>query len=128
MSASFTVDDFRNKFPEFTDDELYPDEMINFWAGLGIKMMNEERWGELLDDCLKLFVAHQVALSGQNNATGATPGTSGLIASESAGPLSYSKDTHSATELDGGHWNLTTYGSQFLRIARMVGAGGYQVW
>lgn len=125
---AFGVDQFREEFTEFTSETDYPAAMINFWYGLAEAQLNVARWGDLLDYGYKLFVAHNIALAAQNSATGVVPGQVGLVTSESAGPLSYSKDTHSVTEMDGGHWNLTTYGTQFLRLARIVGTGGYQVY
>ncbi len=118
---------FRSDFPEFANVANYPTSMINFWAVLGDKMLNEDRWGDLRTHGLELFVAHNITLQAQgiaDAAAGGIPGGGGLVASQSAGSVSVSMDTTSGAEQDGGNYNLTTYGKQFLRLSRIVGMGG----
>lgn len=132
MALSELIDGFRDEFPEFEDDDVYPDSMLNFWAGLGDRLLNVDRWGDLRTDGLKLFVAHNASLAAQNVANaaqGGVPGTGlGLVTSHSVGPVSESMDTQSSMEEGGGNYNLTTYGTTFLRLSRIVGSGGVQIW
>lgn len=129
MATTFDIDQFREEFPEFANESSYSDSMITFWSGMGIALLNTDRWGTLLDYGLKLWTAHNISIAKQNDQAGVVPGTgAALLASESAGPLSYSRDTHSTVELDAGNYNLTTYGQQFIRLARIVGTGGYQIY
>lgn len=124
---SSLVSTFRRDFPEFANVTTYPASMINFWASLGDTMLNTVRWGDLRTHGLELFVAHNITLQAQDiadAAAGGIPGGGGLVASQSAGSVSVSMDTTSGAEQDGGNYNLTTYGKQFLRLSRIVGMGG----
>jgi hypothetical protein len=130
-SVAFDPVQFRLDFPEFANATTYPLSMINFWMGLGDTLLNVTRWGDRRPYGLSLFVAHNITLAAMDSASGAagvTPGVStNLVSSESAGPISYSLDTQSVSEQDGGNYNETKYGRQFLRLCRIVGIGGAQV-
>lgn len=80
---------------------------------------------------VKLYVAHEITLAAQNQkaaATGGSPGQSGGIAnSKTVGSVSVGYDTTSTAEKDAGWWNLTNYGKQFIRLARIFGAGAIQL-
>ena len=127
-----TPADFRAILPEFTDTTRWPDAQVSFWLAQGVLMLNEVRWGELLQQGLALYTAHQLALSDADRLGAASriaPGTSapGVVSSQSVGGASISYDTTSATEQGAGHWNLTTYGTRYLHLARQVGTGPVQV-
>lgn len=121
---------FRTDFPEFASNALYPDAQITFWLNLGVKLLPECRWQDLLDAGLELFTAHNLVLERQaqaSAATGAPPGVAaGMVSAKSVDKVSVNYDTASAMEADAGHWNTTTFGQRFIRLARMVGAGGVQ--
>ena len=122
---------FRQHFPEFADAARYPDAQVQFWAGIGERMLNADRWAELLDHGLELFTAHHLVLAQQNQqaaATGAAPGAStGAIAGKTIDKVGVTYDTASAALEGAGHWNLTTYGTQYLQLSQMMGAGGLQL-
>ena len=128
---SFDLAAFREHFPEFADDSIYSDAMVEFWAGIADKRLNTTRWDTLLDHGLELFTAHMVSLASENIAdglAGAPPGGgAGIMASQSAGGVSVSYDTSSVAMQDGGDYNQTVYGRQFLKLARIVGIGGAQI-
>lgn len=139
----------RHDYPEFGDAVLYPDAMVNFYLTWAVRTLNPCRWGasayavwptnpvttvgtlEIYDLATELVVAHSLALSVQAQeeaANGAPPGLSkGMLTSESVDKASAGYDTASASEKDGGFWNLTRYGIQYLRWKRMAGAGGLYV-
>jgi hypothetical protein len=133
-----TVDSFRQGFMgTFADPTRYPDETIQFWLGIAGLMLTS-RWGPTsakadvqptsqLDYGTVLFTAHQIILEKQAAdaaARGATPGlTTGAISGDTVAKVSRTYDTSAGLELEGGHWNLTTYGLRFLALAKMVGAG-----
>lgn len=121
---------FRTNFPEFTQ-ELYPDGQVTFWSDFGERMVLEKRWCSEKPMGVQLFTAHHLVLAKNNadtSASGGLPGqTSGPTASKTVGSASISYDTNSTLEENAGHWNSTTYGKQFIRLARMFGAGAYQL-
>ena len=130
MSFDLTV--FRASFPEFADLVKYPDTLVTFWSGIGDAMLNTDRWGDVRDQGLKLFTAHQIVLATMNQAAGAIPGGApgtgtGVISNQSVGGVSVGIDTQASIESYAGHSNETNYGRQFIRLAKMVGMGGAQV-
>lgn len=126
-----TVADFRAAFPAFANPVVYPPDQIQFWLDLGTKLQDPNRWGELFDGGLQLFVAHNVALEQmgqQGGGNGGVPGqVNGPVTSATVDRVSYSRDPSAAMEEHAGHWNLTIYGMRYIRLARMIGAGPVQV-
>ena len=133
-----TIAQFRLDFPAFTNTTIYPDAMVQWNITWATNLMNATSWGNMYTQGMELLVAHLSFLNAQQNlaaAAGGAPGIAkGLIASESAGAVSLGYDTLSATEERGGSYNLTQWGQQFIRLARLVGMGpvqvgiGYQPW
>lgn len=122
---------FRTEFPEFADSSVYPDAQITFWATVAEAQVLLNIWGALQTQGVKLYVAHEITLAQQNfkaASNGGVPGSSGGIAnSKTVGSVSVSYDSNSTSEKDAGWWNLTTYGKQFYRLARIFGAGCHQL-
>lgn len=122
---------FRTDFPEFADTTAYPDATVNFWLGVGVLRLNPTRWVDLLDFGLELFTAHQLVIAKQNTDAavfGGVPGTNtGAVSAESVDKVSVAYDVNIASEADAGYWNLSTYGTQFINLARMAGMGGIEV-
>ncbi len=122
---------FRGVFPEFADPARYPDTQLNFWAALASANTNCDRWKSQTLTGIYLYVAHEITLAAQNAATaaigGVPGGQSGPANSKTVGSVTIAYDTQQTAERDGGWWNLTTYGKQFLRLARIYGAGCVQI-
>jgi len=119
---------FRADFPEFATT---PDARVTFWLTLSAKMLNAERWADLLDHGMELFTAHHLAIDNANQRAAAGGGavgqSSGPVASKAVDKVSVSYDTGAATLEGSGHWNLSSYGTQFYALLRMMGTGGYQL-
>lgn len=122
---------FRQDFPEFTDPVKYPDSAVNLWLDLAGKTLPADRWCDYLDIGMELFTAHNLALAAGNQATAAVGGAPGQVkgplTSKAVDKVSAGYDSGAATLEDGGFFNLTTYGIQFLQLARMIGSGGIQL-
>lgn len=121
-----TAAQFRLDFPEFADTVKYPDPMVTFWLNYAALMLNADRWATALNFGIELMTAHQVALAARN-LTG-TPGA--ILAPQSAksvDKVAVSYDTSAVRLENAGHWNGTSYGIQFIQLARMMGAGGMQL-
>lgn len=122
---------FRQSFPEFANTTRYPDSMLTFWGGLAAKLLVITRWHDFYNEGTYLFVAHNIALQARNvqvASLGGTPGdNSGATSSKSVGQASVSYDNSASMEPDAGHWNLTTYGKQFIQLARIAGSGCVQL-
>ena len=123
--------EFKKVFPEFADDNQYSPAQIEYWGSIAELRLNADRWGNLLTHGKYLFVAHNIALSAQAVAA-ANQGSSvlqstGLISGKSVGDVSINYDTGASNEEGGGNYNLTRYGRELLRLARIVGIGGAQL-
>jgi Protein of unknown function (DUF4054) len=126
-----TVASFRAVFAEFASAESYPDQRLAYWLALGEKMINVERWGDLADHGAMLFTAHRVTLQARSLRDakfGKAPGSaSGPVSSKSVDKVSISYDVSSSSEEGAGFWNLTTYGQEYIRLARIMGTGPIEV-
>jgi hypothetical protein len=122
---------FRSDFPEFSDKTKYPDSAVNYWLAVATLLLVPDRWANVLQLGVELYIAHNMVLEAMSLDTakaGGWPGLSkGTIQSESPGAVTIAYDSEPVLETDGGHWNLTVYGTRFLRFARMAGAGPIQV-
>jgi len=123
--------EFKKVFPEFVDDEKYSPSQIEYWGSIADLRLNADRWGDLITHGKYLFIAHNIALSAQAVAA-ANKGASvlqstGLISNKSVGDVSIGYDTGASNEENGGNYNLTRYGRELLRLARIVGIGGAQL-
>lgn len=126
------LDSFRTNFPEFADQSRYTSGQLTFWSGIAALNVNPRAWGaDMYPFAVQLYVAHEMTLAAQNSASGAYGGApstaSGPVSSKSVGGASISYDTAQAGEKDAGWWNLTSYGKQYIRLARMYGAGAIQL-
>lgn len=122
---------FRQSFPEFTDTVEYPTAQVEFWLSVGGKLLNAERWADMLDYALSLYTAHQLTIAKRNQQAaevGGAPGTlNGPVASKSVDKVSVSYDTGATTLANAGYWNATGYGVQLYQMILMFGAGGIQL-
>ena len=122
---------FRADFPEFADTTKYPDSAVNLWLSLGEKTLAPDRWCDYLDVGLELFTAHHLAIAAGNQLAEMVGDTGGQVKgplnSKSVDKVSAGYNTGAVALQDGGFYNLTTYGIQFLQLARMVGTGGIQL-
>lgn len=122
---------FRQDFPEFADVTKYPDYAVNLWLSLASTTLPADRWCDYLDIGMELFTAHNLALAAGNQATAAVGGAPGQVkgplTSKAVDKVSVGYDSGAAALEDGGFFNLTTYGIQFLQLARMIGSGGIQL-
>ena len=122
---------FRKEFPEFADTEAYPNAQISLWSVLAERQVTECIWGDTRSLRVSLYVAHEITLASQHKkaaTVGGVPGSFGGIANnKTVGSVSVGYDSTSTSEKDAGYWNLTTYGKQFIRLARIFGAGAIQL-
>lgn len=132
MSITMDISAFRLAFPEFADEVKYPDEMITFWSSAGLLLLNEERWGDLLQHGLWLYVAHNIVLGSADMSAGDAgrypgAGVGGVISNKSADGVSVGYDTRAFTLDNAGNYNMTKYGREFWQLMMIVGMGGQQL-
>lgn len=119
-------DAFRLNFKAFADTSVYPDDMVAFWLQVGYTLVPGNLWGSLTDLGVQQFVAHNLVLEGLSNAEGANgapPGTQvGPVVTKTVGELTIVYDPSSGINPDDTSWNLTNYGSRFVKLAKQFGS------
>ncbi len=122
-----TTDSFRADFPEFGDPLSFTKAHIDFWLSNASLFLDSTRWGSWFDLGSELFAAHHISIeirAQQEASTGQSPGAAtGVINSKSVDKISVGFDTALSAEEGGGHWNLTIYGTRYLRMAKQIGSG-----
>lgn len=125
-----TATAFRLMYPAFADSIEYTDVQIGFWIQLASNLLDPIRWGDLLILGASLLTAHNLTLSKRDQlavVNGGAPGGSGIPSGKTVGRVAVVLDTQDTSVKDAGPFNLTTYGTQFIYYAKLVGAGGVQV-
>lgn len=122
---------FREEMPAFADTTQYPTFHFNFYLNLGKKLLRVERWGDMLDYGLTLFIAHYLTLYRRTMNAASIGGDAGKIVgnetSKAVDSVSKSMDVSGVLIAEAGHWNQTTFGVQFYQLMMMAGAGGIQL-
>lgn len=135
-----TVDDFRDYYPEFSDETDYTDNSVLKALHNANAETGSKRWGSYSFDASTLkasfkarglfaFAAHTVALakaSQRATEAGMVASAPARVASKTVGDesVSYAVPTPTATQAAGmGDLNTTIYGQEFMRLRRRAGAG-----
>lgn len=131
-NPEYTKEMFREIMPAFTE-EVLPDDVLQHYIDMANAVVLEARWHRLWKEGMRLYIAHFATLylqGPEEDATRTQIANAGKIqggmTSKSVGSVSVSYDNGQAatSDLTGwGAWKLTTYGTQFATLARMVGAG-----
>ena len=132
-----TVAQFLLDFPRFDTSAVtdpaavqFGPDALNYWLVAATQMINQARFGNLYYMACELFMAHNLALEAYSEQGGnqTIPGLAkGMIASSTAGNVSVVYNNAAVMELDAGHWNFTTFGLRFIKLARLLCAGPLQV-
>lgn len=122
------ITQFRADFPEFVDDTVYTDDMCTYWSTLAEKLHSEPRFGNVYINIIELYTAHCLSIQAEDirvAGTGGFPaGRSGAVSSKTVGNVTQEYDTQWSFETNGGWFNTTIYGRQYLQLAKMYGKGG----
>ena len=122
-------------YPQFRG--VLPDAALDMYVDLGLSCVNYRRFNRMWKAAIGLFIAHFCTLylqSMQPEGTDASQvlasaSSAGMVTSESADGVSYSRDGSALNDLNGwAAFKMTTYGVQFATMAKLVGRGGMYVW
>ena len=129
--GEFDIKAFRVAFSEFNDTAKYPDELIEFWSGLGELLVRPSIWKKAWQQGMSLYVAHHIVLARRHQKEakfGKAPAMSdGVLSNKTVGGVTIGYDSNASNEEKAGQWNLTTYGKQFYQLVRIFGAGCIQL-
>jgi hypothetical protein len=119
--------------PIFGADDTgpYKDAWIDTYITVATILMNSGRWQTLYQTGMQYLVAHYITLfkkAVDDANPGGYPGLArGTINSETPGTVSVSYDTALSGEEGAGNYNLTQWGQQYIRCARLIGMGPIQL-
>lgn len=114
-----TEADFRAAYPEFTSTVTYTSGSISALLATATSRLVPELWQDTLNQGIGLFVAHYLAFNAKQSASLGQPVA--VMTAKSVDGVSASYDPKYTSFENGGFWNLSSYGQQFLYYARMVG-------
>ena len=131
----YTKETFLLLYPQFRG--VLPDAALDMYVDLGLSCVNYQRFNRMWKAAIGLFIAHFCTLylqSMQPEGTDASQvlasaSSAGMVTSESADGVSYSRDGSALNDLNGwAAFKMTTFGVQFATMAKLVGRGGMYVW
>lgn len=131
----YTKETFLLMYPQFRG--VLPDAALDMYVDLGLSCVNYRRFNRMWKAAIGLFIAHFCTLylqSMQPEGTDASQvlasaSSAGMVTSESADGVSYSRDGSALNDLNGwAAFKMTTFGVQFATMAKLVGRGGMYVW
>ena len=134
-AEDYTVDMFLSAYPQFKGN--IPDEILTEYVEEALGTVNRKRFGAAWKRAMGYYIAHFLTLylqTAQPEGTEAADVISavssvGMIASESADGVSYSRDNSALSDLSGwAGFKTTAYGVQFATLAKMYARGGSYVW
>lgn len=142
MSTTLEVDDemiaaFRRRMKAFSDEERWPDEVVEQALCEGIVETNASRWGKYRDKCgnfrqrgIFYFAAHWASimyLNGASDPTEVNPNARLNLSGKSVGDESVQYRV-TAIQSTGDDWLSTTvYGVQYIRLRKRAGMGAVAV-
>ena len=125
--SQFTYQEFIAAFPEFTNQQVFPQAQVSIWTPVAYEQLNSTRFGNQLGLAAMLFVAHNLVLSARAAASvnaGQIPGEGrGVVATKTVGPVSVTYDAASITSEGAGMWNSTSYGQRLYKLMQAYGGG-----
>lgn len=143
-NPAYTAEDFLKAYPQFggvnprTSDMVVPTVIMEAWVKLAHASIHYNRYGDAWEMAMGLYIAHWLTLYLQSAANPddslqkiVNAGLSkGLQTSKSAGDLSVSYDfSIVSNDFDGwGTYKQTSFGQQFITLAKMYAVGGMVVW
>lgn len=139
-NPAYAPSDFLTFYPQFGTDAIgntiVPAAVIQAYIDEATASLNIRRYRSAWQRAMGLFVAHLCTLYAQayvdplNGAQAVAEGgrAQGVTTSQSVGDVSESVDVGNVTDPAWGDFNLTSYGQQLIRLGKLYGKGGVQVW
>jgi len=121
-----TVAAFRARFPEFTDDTVYPDARIDIFiedSQLIYMGADENRWQGKYNYAQAYLVAH-LLITAESSEAGDSSVKVGPVSSKSAGGVSVTRAVATKDRSDGDDFYMgTVYGQRFLMTRNVCFVG-----
>lgn len=123
---------FRLDFPQFSDETKYTDSMCTFWSELAEENLSVDVFPpKTYKSLVELYTAHHIVLQYADvftsNIGGLPIGQAGAITGKDQGTVNYTFDGASAAIQNGGEFNVTEYGRQYLQLRNIYAKGGFLI-
>lgn len=123
---------FRLDFPQFDDDTKYTDEMCAMWSELAESLHSREVFPEpAYTRLIELYTAHNISIQYKDIFTsmvgGIPTGDAGAMTVKDQGTVAYTFDGANAAIPNGGQYNVTDYGRQYLQLRNIYAKGCIQI-
>ena len=142
--GNYSLNDFKTMFPEFTKSEggetkfVVSNDIVQMFINVANNVISPSRYGEMWKLCCGWYVAHRLTMylktynanpNGDIAQIVGKASSKGNVASSTLGDASITYDNKSISENDikWGELNQTTYGTQLIAQARLIGMGGSYV-
>lgn len=131
----YAVSDFTDFYPQFTNSVI-PANVMQAFIDEANAGLSQARYHSAWTRAMALFVAHLCTLYLESYVDPASSAQSvadagraqGISTSQSVGDVSESVDIIAVTDPAWGDLNLTSYGQQLIRLGKLYGKGGMQIW
>lgn len=122
MPTAITVENFRTRFPEFSDSELYTDPVVSLCIDDAELDASESVFGDQWGRAIAWLSAHYVATRYAPGGSGAGPGALQRQTARTVDKVSvtFADTDEGATD---SFLSTTRYGQEFLAIARRFTSG-----
>lgn len=132
--------DFLATYPQFgmgaNGTQVVPPATIQMFIDLANTCIQQPRFRGAWQMAMGLFIAHhchlwlQAYIDPNNGASAVAEAgrAQGVVTSQSVGDVSESVDVSNAMDPAWGDLNLTVYGQQLIRYAKLYGKGGSYIW
>jgi len=123
-----TVEDFRTRFPEFSNVATYPDARVQLFLDDAALCIDEGIYGDMYDLAVCYLAAHELYLGTQTASSSGNAEKVGPVSSKSAGQVTVARGVASVDLTDPDAYYLkTTYGQKFINIRDKVKIPGFIV-
>jgi hypothetical protein len=119
-----TAAEFKSRFPAFASE---PNARVDSYFARAVPYFDVERWGGFYSDGVAGWVAHNIVLDNAAERDSTTDPDTGDVTEKHVGPVGMSRDSQLMNKQADNPYYSTKYGQRYLRLARLVGAGGTAV-
>ena len=129
-TGQVTTEQFFSFFSFFNNPQYYPPAIVETYLKLALNFVPADRWGETWAYGVSLVCAHLLTIyrmSMNDIAKGGSGNVVGVVTSVSAIGVSKGINVDIGSIENGGFWNTTQFGRQYLTFVRLFGFGVKQL-
>jgi len=129
-----SIQDFRTRFPAFSNDQVFPDESLNMYLEEAVLELSPCMLGGYYRKAIMLHMAHFITIEHSANSKAGDTGENletifnaqGAISIANVGDVSVSKNLGVIkNDNPWGNFKATMFGQELIRILQKMGRGGF---